>query len=99
AWTLAAALRLGRNPWWIAATAAALAGTFLVRGVVGLVPAALLVWIAIDAPLRVPVLRLVAVAALAAIPLLVFDALHLSLPRPRFWSAYLERQVLPSFQA
>lgn len=102
AWTLAAGLRLGRSWWWVAVTAAALAGAVFVRGVIGLVPAALLVAALFDRRLRPPWGRL-AIAFLVAITLLyVFDLAHAGRlgnntgTRHGFWSAYLERQVLPS---
>jgi len=98
AWTLAAGLRLERSPWWIVATAAGLAGSFLVRDVMGLVPAALLVYAAIDKPLRPPIGRLAAAIALAAAALVAFDRAHASATGHGFWPAYVGREIVPSLE-
>jgi 4-amino-4-deoxy-L-arabinose transferase-like glycosyltransferase len=98
AWTLAAGLRLGRSRWWIVATGAALAGAFLVRDVMAIVPAALLVYAAIDKPLRPPIGRLVAASALAAAALFAFDRAHAAATGHGFWSAYVEREIFPSLE-
>lgn len=100
AWTMAAGLRLGGSRWWTLATAASLAGAILVRGVFGLVPAALLVLLLLDPALRPPWRRLVVVFAGAAAVLWAFDRAHAvsGAPSHGFWLAYLQRQVLPSLQ-
>jgi 4-amino-4-deoxy-L-arabinose transferase-like glycosyltransferase len=96
AWTLAAGLRLGRGRVWIAATAASLAGAFLVRGIFGAVPAALLVLALLDRDLRPPPLRLALAFAGAAAALVAFDRAHAAATGHGFWAAYVERQVAPS---
>jgi 4-amino-4-deoxy-L-arabinose transferase-like glycosyltransferase len=109
AWTVAAGLRLGGSRWWTVATAASLAGAILVRGVFGLVPAALLVFLLFEPTLRPPWRRLVVAFLGAAAALCAFDLAHVHkptgpscLPIPgvhvSFWREYLERQVLPSLQ-
>jgi 4-amino-4-deoxy-L-arabinose transferase-like glycosyltransferase len=102
-WAIAAGLRLDRSRWWTFATAAALAGAVMVRGVFGLVPAGLLVLALLDPKLRPPWIRLAIALALAAGALWAFDRVHASqfggMHQDRshgFWSAYVERQVLPS---
>lgn len=106
-WTMAAGLRLGASRRWTVATAASLAGAILVRGVFGLVPAALLVLLLLDPALRPPWRRLVVVLAGAALVLFAFDRAHAHSPDPParldtstvgFWAEHLRRQVLPSLQ-
>jgi 4-amino-4-deoxy-L-arabinose transferase-like glycosyltransferase len=98
AWTLAAGLRLGRSRWWIGAAGISLAGAFLVRGVFGAVPAAVLVYAAFEPSLRPPPRRLVATFALATLVLVAFDRAHAAATGHGFWAAYVERQVLPSLR-
>ena len=106
-WAVAAGLRLDRSRWWTLAAAAGVAGAVLTRGVLGLVPAGLLVVTCLDPKLRPPWRRLLAVFVLAAVPLVVFDRLHVHLAgegclaptHVGFWSEYFGRQVLPSLQA
>ncbi len=96
AWTLAGAVRLRDARLWIWVTGIALAGCFLVRGVFGLVPAALLAVVWIEPSLRPPVWRLVGAASIAVGPLIAFDALHFTATGTEFWPAYLRRQVFSS---
>lgn len=106
AWTLAAGLRLGGSRWWTLAATAALAGAVLVRGVFGLVPAALLVLLVLDPSMRPPWRRLLVVLSGAQAVLLAFDRAHAHVPLVPvgsgepvgFWSEYLARQVLPSLR-
>ncbi len=95
-WTLAAAPRLGRHRGWIVVAGASLAGAFLVRDVMGLVPAALLVYAACDKPLRPPLGRLAASLALTGALLVAFDRAHAGATGHGFWSAYVRREILPS---
>jgi 4-amino-4-deoxy-L-arabinose transferase-like glycosyltransferase len=106
-WAVAAGLRLDRSRWWTLGAAAALAGAVLVRGVLGLVPAGLLVLMLLDPKLRPPWTRLALALAGAAGALYAFDRVHthpegpgscLSPLHTGFWSEYLARQVLPSLE-
>lgn len=106
-WAIAAGLRLDRSRWWTVATAAAVAGAVMVRGVFGLVPAGLLVLMLFDKRLRPPWTRLAVALVLAAAALWVFDRTHSdrepwdcmgATQTVGFWKQYLHRQVLPSFQ-
>jgi 4-amino-4-deoxy-L-arabinose transferase-like glycosyltransferase len=95
-WTLAGAVRLRDAWWWTWVTGIALAGCFLVRGVFGLVPAAVLAVVFIEPTLRPPMSRLVGAASLAVGSLIAFDALHFAAAGEEFWQAYLRRQVFSS---
>ena len=105
---MAAGRRLKQGRWWIAATAASLAGAVLVRGVFGLVPAGRLVLAVFDRTLRPPWKRLAVAFAGAAAVLYAFDRAHAHYPhrvfgadlqKVGFWSEYVQRQVLPSMES
>jgi 4-amino-4-deoxy-L-arabinose transferase-like glycosyltransferase len=98
-WAIAAGLRLDKSRWWTLVCAAGLAGAVLTRGVLGLVPAGLLVLMLFDAKVRPPWPRLAAAFVLAAAALEAFDLAHASQcgeSAHGFWRAYLDRQVAPS---
>ena len=98
AWTIAAALRLGRSPWWTPALGVALAAAFLVRGAFAGVPLVLLGVLVCEPSLRPPPLRLLGGLAIAAALVLGFDLLHAAATGHAFWTAYLDRQVFPSLE-
>jgi len=101
-WAVAAGLRLDRKWWWTLVAAAGVAGAVMTRGVLGLVPAGLLVVMLFDRKLRPPWPRLAVVLVLATAALWAFDRAHASQfgadggPEHGFWKAYVDRQVVPS---
>jgi 4-amino-4-deoxy-L-arabinose transferase-like glycosyltransferase len=104
-WAVAAGLRLDRKWWWTLVAAIGVAGAVMTRGVLGLVPAGLLVVMLFDKKLRPPWPRLLVALVLATAALWAFDRAHAShfggfdrAEEHGFWKAYLDRQVVPSLE-